>query len=99
MYFIGHPILALVGIADMLIGLYILIVIAAAVVSWVNPDPLNPIVRILHKLTEPALAYLRRYIPSIGDVDITPIVLIIALEFIRRGIFPIIMQFAISLIR
>ncbi len=77
----------LAGIAtvlDMLLGMVIFLVVARAVISWVNPDPYNPVVRFLHSSTDPMLTPLRRYIPPIGgSVDITPIVLLLLLYFLR----------------
>lgn len=74
---------AVAYILSMVINIYIWVVIIAALVSWVKPDPYNPIVQILYKLTEPLYAYIRRYIPTvISGVDLTPIVVILVLKFI-----------------
>ena len=74
---------ALAQILSMVINIYIWIVIIAALISWVRPDPYNPIVQILYKLTEPLYAKIRRVIPTIiGGVDLTPILVILALKFI-----------------
>ena len=70
-------------ILSMVINIYIWVVIIAALISWVRPDPYNPIVQILYKLTEPLYARIRRLIPTIiGGVDLTPILVILALKFI-----------------
>ena len=74
---------ALVNVVHTVINIYIWIVIIAALVSWVRPDPYNPIVQTLYKLTEPVYAWIRRYIPTvIGGVDLAPLIVIIALQFI-----------------
>jgi YggT family protein len=74
---------ALVNVIHTIITIYIWIVIIAALVSWVRPDPYNPIVQTLYKLTEPVYAWIRRYIPTvIGGVDLAPLIVIIALQFI-----------------
>ena len=74
---------ALAQILSMVIKIYIWVVIIAALISWVRPDPYNPIVQILYKLTEPLYAKIRRVIPTIiGGVDLTPILVILALKFI-----------------
>ncbi|MCI5633099.1 YggT family protein [Helicobacter sp.] len=74
---------ALAQILSMVINIYIWVVIIAALISWVRPDPYNPIVQILYKLTEPLYARIRRLIPTIiGGVDLTPILVILALKFI-----------------
>ena len=74
---------ALAQILSMVINIYIWVVIIAALISWVRPDPYNPLVQILYKLTEPLYARIRRLIPTIiGGVDLTPILVILALKFI-----------------
>ena len=74
---------ALAQILSMVINIYIWVVIIAALIAWVRPDPYNPIVQILYKLTEPLYAKIRRVIPTIiGGVDLTPILVILALKFI-----------------
>lgn len=69
---------------DMLLSLYLFIVVAAAVISWVSPDPRNTIVMTLRRLTEPAFARIRRVIPTtFGGLDIAPMVLILAIIFLQ----------------
>jgi YggT family protein len=69
---------------NLIIGLYIWVVIIAALITWVQPNPYNPIVRFLYAVTEPAYRFIRRYIPTnFGEFDIAPIILILALEFIQ----------------
>jgi YggT family protein len=59
------------------------IIIIRAILSWVNPDPYNPIVRFLHQITEPVLNPIRRRLPFMGGVDISPIVVIFAIIFLQ----------------
>jgi YggT family protein len=67
-----------------IIFLYKWVVIIAALLTWVRPDPYNPIVQILYRLTEPAYALMRRYIPTVfGGMDLAPLILIFALIFIE----------------
>ncbi len=74
---------AIAQILSMVINIYIWIIIISALLSWVNPDPSNPIVQILRRLTEPAYAFVRRYIPTvIGGIDLSPIIIILALQFL-----------------
>jgi YggT family protein len=74
-------------VLDMLLGMVIFLVIARAVISWVNPDPFNPVVRFLNSSTDPLLKPLRRYIPLIGGaIDITPIVLLLVLYFLKAAV-------------
>ena len=98
MYALGYPLLSLVTLVDALLLIYTFIVIAVAIFSWVNPDPLNPLVRILRNLTEPVLDRLRPYVPLVGGIDLTPLALVVAIFFIRGGVLPVIATFARSLI-
>ena len=66
-----------------LIDLYSIVVLAAVVMSWVRVDPRSPLARIVYRLTEPALAPLRRAIPPIGGLDLSPIVLLFGLRVLR----------------
>jgi len=74
---------AVAQILHQVITIYIWVVIIAALITWVRPDPYNPIVQILSRLTEPVYRLIRRYIPTtIGGVDLSPIIVILALQFI-----------------
>jgi YggT family protein len=69
----------------MILSAYTWIVIASAVVTWVSPDPSNPIVRFLRAVTEPVLNQIRRRIPtSFGGMDISPMLLIFAILFVQH---------------
>jgi len=69
---------------NLIIGIYIWVVIIAALITWVQPNPYNPIVRFLWNVTEPVYRYIRRYIPTtFGGFDIAPIILILGLEFLQ----------------
>ena len=66
------------------IFLYIWVIIISAILTWVKPDPYNPIVQMLYRLTEPAYALIRKYIPTVfGGMDLAPIILIFALIFLE----------------
>jgi len=87
-------------VLDMLLGMVIFLVIGRAIISWVSPDPYNPIVRFLTQATEPMLKPLRRYIPLIGGtVDITPIVLLLALYFLKAALVNTLVDYSIKLKR
>ncbi len=74
----------------MILELYKWIIIIAALLTWVRPDPHNPIVQFLYGVTEPLYAYIRRFIPTtIGGIDLAPIIVLFAIFFfqqILRGI-------------
>jgi YggT family protein len=76
-------IVGLGGIVHSLITVYIWILIIGAVLSWVRPDPYNPIVQIITRLTEPAYRLVRRMMPTVfNGLDLAPIILIVALNVI-----------------
>jgi len=67
-----------------IISLYKWVIIISALLSWVQPDPYNPIVQMLNRLTQPAYALVRRFIPTVfGGMDMTPLILIFALQFLE----------------
>ena len=67
-----------------IIFLYKCVIIISAILTWVKPDPYNPIVQMLYRLTEPAYALIRKYIPTVfGGMDLAPIILIFALIFLE----------------
>lgn len=71
------------GILISLINVYIWILIATALMSFVNPDPYNPIVQFLTRITNPAYVFVRRYIRTdFGGIDLAPLIIIIALQIV-----------------
>lgn len=79
----ANIIMGLGGILHSLITIYIWVLIIAALLSWVRPDPNNPIVQILYRLTEPVYALVRRYIPTVfNGIDLAPLVVIVGLNII-----------------
>ena len=84
--------LALTRPINLLLDAYIWIIIARALISWVNPDPHNPVVRFLHRVTDPVLDRLRRFIPPRGGMDLTPIALILAIVFVQSFLSAMVQQ-------
>jgi YggT family protein len=81
---IDSLIVAFATIIITIISLYKWVIIIAAILSWVQPDPYNPIVQMLYRLTEPAYALVRRFIPTVfGGMDMAPLILIFALQFLE----------------
>jgi YggT family protein len=66
-----------------LIDLYSLIVLASVILSWVRLPPDNPLVRVTEALTEPILSRIRKVLPDMGGLDFSPMVLLVALRFLR----------------
>jgi YggT family protein len=80
----------LFGFLGWLLGLYSWVIIAAALITWVSPDPRNPIVMFLRQVTEPVLAPVRRFLPpwKTGGLDFSPLIVILAIQFVERVILP-----------
>jgi YggT family protein len=71
------------GIVHSLLTVYIWIVIIGALLTWVRPDPYNPIVQIIYRLTEPAYRLVRRMMPTVfNGLDLAPLIIIILLQVI-----------------
>ena len=85
MFIFANLILAAANILDILLDIYKWVVIISALISWVNPDPYNPIVRFLHSVTEPAFRPIRRLIGyRLGPIDISPLIVILAIIFTQK---------------
>ena len=77
MFVAQNFLMALAQIIDFALTAYMWIIIGRAVISWVNADPYNPIVRFLYEATEPLLGRIRRALPiSMGGIDFSPLILI-----------------------
>ncbi len=84
MFVAGNFIEAIAGLLNLVITLYVWVIIARAVISWVNADPYNPIVRMLCNLTDPVLYRLRQTLPmAFGGIDMSPVVALLILWFLR----------------
>ncbi len=93
MFILGNFLIAIANIADFILTVYKWIIIIAAVVSWVNPDPYNPIVRILYRATEPVLRPVRNIIGArLGPIDISPLIVILVIIFIQMFIIKSIIE-------
>ena len=77
-------ILAIVQLIHSVITLYIWVIIIAAILSFIQPDPRNPIVEIINRLTQPAFQWVRKKLPFVvvSGIDLSPIVIIFGLQFI-----------------
>ncbi|NTU42089.1 MAG: YggT family protein [Nitrospirales bacterium] len=85
MFILGNLVLAIAKILDIGLEIYMWIVIISALISWVNPDPYNPIVRFLHSVTEPVYRPIRRAIGDrLGPIDISPLIVTLAIIFVQR---------------
>jgi len=98
MFLLANLIEALARILDVVLNLYTWIIIIRALMSWVNPDPYNPIVRFLYRATEPVLSPVRRWLPfrNLG-IDLSPVVVILAIMFLQYFLVPSLTQLAFKL--
>ena len=97
MFVLGNFIIAVAKIIDIALTAYMWIIVIRAVLSWVNPDPYNPIVRFLYQVTEPVMAPVRRWIPLRGmGIDFSPMIILLVIVFLQSFLVPSLMQFAYS---
>ena len=84
MFVLKYLIMALAEVIDIVLLSYMIVIIARAIISWVNPDPYNQIVIILYRLTEPILGPIRKILPmrNIG-IDFSPFIIILIIIFLR----------------
>ena len=98
MFMISNFIFALAKLVDFVLAAYMWIIIGRAILSWVNPDPYNPIVRFLHDVTEPLLSRIRRMLPALGgSIDFSPMILILAIYFLMSFLVPTLKHMAAAL--
>ncbi|MCG8565576.1 MAG: YggT family protein [Desulfobacterales bacterium] len=84
MFILANFFQAIAVVLDYALNLYMWIVVAGAVLSWVNPDPYNPIVRFINSATEPVFYQIRKRLPvSFGGIDISPVLVILAIVFLQ----------------
>ncbi|HYQ47454.1 MAG TPA: YggT family protein [Thermodesulfovibrionales bacterium] len=85
MLIVGNLLITVAEIVNMLLNIYYWVVIVAALISWVNPDPYNPVVRFLRAVTEPLFRPIRRLIGyRLGPIDISPIIVILGILFVQK---------------
>jgi YggT family protein len=98
MFVVSNLVLALARLLELVLWAYFWIVIARAVLSWVNPDPFNPIVRFLYRVTEPVLRPIRRRLPTVGmGLDLSPMLVILAIYFLQAFLVESLRDLALSL--
>ena len=83
MFILSNLIFSLAKVVDLLLAVLYWVILARAVISWVNPDPLNPIVQLLHNITEPILEPIRRILPRTG-IDFSPVVAFLGIIFLQH---------------
>ena len=84
MFLFANFLSALAQLAGIALHIYMWVIIIRAVISWVNPDPHNPIVQFLYRSTEPVLRPVRRYLPLAWGIDFSPLVVILVIIFLDQ---------------
>ncbi len=97
MFIFGNLLDAIAAVLDIVLTIYMWIVIISALLSWVNPDPYNPIVRFLHAVTEPVLRPIRRVIGYGMGIDFSPMVVILGILFVKYFLIASLRDMAIRL--
>ena len=89
---------AIANILNIIVTVYTWIIIAAALVSWVRPDPSSPVVQLLYRLTEPVYSFIRRYIKTnFNGIDFAPLIVLLALQCLSQFLIRLLFVFAASL--
>jgi YggT family protein len=98
MFVASNFILGVARLLELLLWAYFWILIARAVLSWVNPDPYNPIVRFLYRVTEPVLRPIRHRLPTVAmGLDLSPMVVMLAIYFLESFLVGSLRDLALSL--
>ena len=97
MFILANLLDALAVVISYLLTIYMWIIIIRALISWVNPDPYNPVVRFLYQITEPVLYPIRRRLPFMGGIDLSPIVVLLIIVFLQAFLVKTLSELAIRL--
>jgi YggT family protein len=97
MFAIANLLEALAVVADYVLWAYMWVIIARALISWVNPDPWNPIVRFLERVTEPVLYPIRRRMGLGMGLDLSPVIAILIIIFLQVAIVQTLRELAVRM--
>jgi YggT family protein len=98
MFILGNLIGTIAKVLDIVLNLYMWIIIIRAIISWVNPDPYNPIIQFLYQVTEPVLSPIRRIIPTYTTgIDFSPIIVFLLIIFLQNFLVSTLTQMAVRL--
>ena len=98
MYMIGYFLMAVAKVFDIVLIFFMWVVVARAILSWVSPDPYNPIVRFIHNVTEPVLRPIRMKLPvNFGGLDLSPIIVFLGVIFLRTFVVSSLQRLSMSL--
>jgi len=95
LFIIGYLLEGLAKILDLVLNFFLIVIAARVVLSWVKVDPYNSIVRFIHNVTEPPLAWIRSRIPTVFEtVDFSPIIFLLGVIFLQTALIKILYRFA-----
>jgi YggT family protein len=94
MFVASSLVAAIARLLDIVLNAYMWIIIIRALISWVNPDPSNPIVRFLYQVTEPVLRPIRRRLPSFQGLDLSPLIVLLAIYFLQSFLVSVLYSIA-----
>ncbi len=98
MFVLSNLVLALARLLHLVLEAYFWIIIARAILSWVSPDPYNPIVRFVHRVTEPVLRPIRYRLPTVAmGLDLSPVVVLLAIKIVEWVVVDSLRDLALSL--
>ena len=97
MFVLGNLIIAVAQVLNIALTIYLWIVVIRAFISWVSPDPYNPVVQFLHKTTDPVLNPISRALPPMGGMDMSPLILILIIYFLQWFVVKTLIQFGVAL--
>ncbi len=90
---LSYMLVKLIQILSFLLSLYIWVVVIRAVLSWVRPDPYNPVVRFISNLVDPVTYRISKIMPTrVGMVDLSPLILIVIIHLIQAYLLPVLIQ-------
>jgi len=96
-FIVANFLFATASVLQLVLTVYLWIVIGRALISWVNPDPYNPIVRFLFNATEPLLFWIRRRLPVFfGGIDFSPLLVLVAIYFLQGFLVQSLRDLAVS---
>jgi YggT family protein len=99
MFIVGYFLIAVAKVLDFVLLFFMIVIIARAVLSWVSPDPYNPIVRFINNVTEPVLYQIRTKLPVVfGGIDLSPIIVFVVIMFLREFLVNSLARLAQSLL-
>ena len=97
MFVLANLLSALAQLLQMVFQIYTLILIVRVLITWVNPDPFNPVVQFLSRVTDPVLEPLRRVIPPLGPIDLSPVVALLLLQALQHFVVRTLWDFSVRI--